>query len=60
MTIEELYRVKYTMMFQVVQDILVENGLINHKEFKEKLLAKVDSHESFDEKIKKALKENIE
>lgn len=58
MEINDLYRVKHVMTIQVLRDILIENGLTTHENFKERLLDKVENSQ-LEKEIIEALKENI-
>jgi hypothetical protein len=58
MEIDKLYRVKHVILLQVVRDILIENGLTTHEEFREKFLNKLEQSGLSDED-KKEIKELI-
>ena len=58
METNDLYRVKHIMTLQVIRDILIENGLTTHENFKERLLDKVENSQ-LKEEIIEALKDNI-
>ncbi len=58
MELDKHYRVKHTILLQVVRDILIKNNLTTREEFKELYLDRVESS-TLTEDDKEVLKETV-
>ena len=58
MDLEKLYKAKSIMTWQVLRDILIENNLTTHADFKDKLVNKIEAS-NLSEDDKRTLKEDV-